>query len=110
MGKGSSSNSSPNPYLAVTTDDNLEMIADLFRAMQATGKDPDMPIKEIADIGLQLIDMLREKEAKIRELRQMHEGMMAQQLQQGTVAWDPGNNLWTAAGPFYTGGTGMKVR
>jgi hypothetical protein len=94
MGMGKSP---PNPYLEPMTDDNLTMIADMFEAMRKVGRDPDMPISEIADIGLQLIAMIRERDVRIEELRAMHNSLLSKSV----AAWDPSASEWVV-GPGYS--------
>jgi hypothetical protein len=84
------------PHQMSSPSDNLEMVADLFTAMKVAGKEPDMPISEIADIGQQLIDMIRQRDNEIRELRRMNEALMANTVQ--GAEWNPENQGWVVGG------------
>jgi hypothetical protein len=57
--------------VAPDPEDTLTMIADMFVAIGKDGLDPSTSLKEVADIALQVIDMVRRRDVEIHELREL---------------------------------------
>jgi hypothetical protein len=83
----------PVPVREPDPDDNLAMITDMFETIRRDGLDPGTPVKEIADIALQVIEMVRRRDIAIRELREMHNRLVSVPSHQHSM---PYNGPWSA--------------